>query len=402
MGGKSLQNGCFHPCRELRKRNLLKLKQLVTPTFFDRGQICKISQREERGTEKTERQRGKYPVQEMLEWISIGVSRKRHMGLIEETPEVLPCGQTPGLSPGQSKLCHLYQDHMPGVGRGARAGIDECQYQFRHRRWNCSIVHDSTVFGPVVKIGSREAAFTHAIAAAGVVHSISRACRDGQLGSCGCSRSGRPRDLHREWIWGGCGDNLEYGYKFTQGFVDVRERERTFRRGSREQGRALMNLHNNEAGRRAVIKTSRVTCKCHGVSGSCSLITCWQQLPSFRQIGDYLKDKYDGATEVRATRRGKLQIKDPQFNIPTANDLVYLEESPNYCIRNLTLGSLGTQGRVCNRTSHGMDGCSLMCCGRGYNTQKITIKERCHCKFHWCCFVDCKTCVRTVDIHTCK
>jgi hypothetical protein len=36
----------------------------------------------------------------------------------------------------------------------------------------------------------------------------------------------------------------------------------------------------------AVIKKSRVTCKCHGVSGSCSLITCWQQLAPFREIGE--------------------------------------------------------------------------------------------------------------------
>ena len=61
---------------------------------------------------------------------------------------------------------------------------------------------------------SREAAFAHAIGAAGVVHAISRSCRDGHLSSCGCSRTGRPRDLHRDWIWGGCGDNLEYGYKY--------------------------------------------------------------------------------------------------------------------------------------------------------------------------------------------
>lgn len=75
------------------------------------------------------------------------------MGLLEESPEPLPCSQTPGLSPGQTKLCHLYQDHMPGVSRGAKSGIDECQWQFRNRRWNCSIVNDATVFGPVVKIG---------------------------------------------------------------------------------------------------------------------------------------------------------------------------------------------------------------------------------------------------------
>lgn len=69
----------------------------------------------------------------------------------------------------------------------------------------------STVFDYVS--GSREAAFAHSIAAAGVVHSISRACREGQLSSCGCSRALRPKSLNQEWIWGGCGDNIEYGYK---------------------------------------------------------------------------------------------------------------------------------------------------------------------------------------------
>ncbi|XP_023711781.1 protein Wnt-5b isoform X2 [Cryptotermes secundus] len=338
-------------------------------------------------------------------WLNVGVQSTEVVRLPQ--PQYLIgasplCTQISGLSPGQTKLCQLYQDHMSGVGRGARAGIAECQWQFRHRRWNCSTAHDSTVFGPMLKIASREAAFAHAIGAAGVVHAISRACRDGQLSSCGCSRTGRPRDLHRDWIWGGCGDNLEYGYKFTQGFVDVREREKNYRRGSKDQGRSLMNLHNNEAGRRAVIKKSRVTCKCHGVSGSCSLITCWQQLAPFREIGDYIKDKYDGATEVRINRRGRLQIRDPRFNKPTANDLVYIDDSPNYCVRNLSVGSLGTHGRMCNRTSQGMDGCNLMCCGRGYNTQKTTVRERCDCKFHWCCYVDCKICVKTVDVHTCK
>ncbi|KAJ9582692.1 hypothetical protein L9F63_022959 [Diploptera punctata] len=292
------------------------------------------------------------------------------------------------------------EDHMGPVGRGVRMGITECQWQFITRRWNCSTVHNNTVFGPKVKTGSREAAFTHAIGAAGVVHSVARACREGQLSTCGCSRSGRPRELRRDWIWGGCGDNLEYAWGSHKSFWTYLEREKNYRRGSKEQGVSLMNIHNNEAA--AIIKKSRVTCKCHGVSGSCSLVTCWQQIAHFREIGDYLKDKYDGGTEVRVNRRGRLQIKDPRFNKPTANDLVYLDDSPNYCIRNLSVGSLGTQGRPCNRTSPGMDGCNLMCCGRGYNTQKTTVRERCDCKFHWCCRVECKTCERTMDTYMCK
>ena len=60
---------------------------------------------------------------------------------------------------------------------------------------------------------SKEAAFANAIASAGVVLSIARGCRDGQLNSCGCSSAGRPSDLKGEWMWGGCGDNIHYGYK---------------------------------------------------------------------------------------------------------------------------------------------------------------------------------------------
>lgn len=53
-------------------------------------------------------------------------------------------------------------------------------------------------------------------------------------------------------------------------------------------------------------------------------------------------DKYDGATEVKVNRRGRLSMRDPRFSVPTANDLVYLDDSPNYCLPNDTLGSLGS------------------------------------------------------------
>uniref|UniRef100_A0A8D2PLM7 Protein Wnt n=1 Tax=Zosterops lateralis melanops TaxID=1220523 RepID=A0A8D2PLM7_ZOSLA len=65
------------------------------------------------------------------------------------------CSQLPGLSPGQRKLCQLYQEHMVFIGEGARSAIKECQYQFRQRRWNCSTVDNTSVFGRVMKIGTK-------------------------------------------------------------------------------------------------------------------------------------------------------------------------------------------------------------------------------------------------------
>ncbi|CAB1419037.1 unnamed protein product, partial [Pleuronectes platessa] len=289
------------------------------------------------------------------------------------------CSQLSGLSQGQRKLCQLYQDHMIHIGDGAKTGIKECQYQFRQRRWNCSTVDNTSVFGRVMQIGdvgklsstsSRETAFTYAISAAGVVNAISRACREGELSTCGCSRAARPRDLPRDWLWGGCGDNVHYGYRFAREFVDAREREKNYPRGSAEHARTMMNVQNNEAGRQrskvrvwrgcvsaegptgaivesaclsgssgsngriggcrvlcllgskvegsrggrwgsdagvrgteAVYNLANVACKCHGVSGSCSLKTCWLQLADFRRVGEFLKEKYDSAAAMRTGRK---------------------------------------------------------------------------------------------------
>ncbi|KFV08624.1 Protein Wnt-5b, partial [Tauraco erythrolophus] len=306
------------------------------------------------------------------------------------------CSQLPGLSPGQRKLCQLYQEHMVFIGEGARSAIKECQYQFRQRRWNCSTVDNTSVFGRVMKIGSRETAFTYAVSAAGVVNAISRACREGELSSCGCSRTARPKDLPRDWLWGGCGDNVEYGYRFAKEFVDAKEREKNYVRGSEEQARMLMNLQNNEAGRRnsdLSLLVQNVVAGRRFLLAVCSIALITYSLA--RECGEL-------GSFLLCRRKGKLELVNNRFNMPTQEDLVYVDPSPDYCLRNETTGSLGTQGRLCNKTSEGMDGCELMCCGRGYDQFKSVQVERCHCKFHWCCYVKCKKCTEIVDQYVCK
>lgn len=153
---------------------------------------------------------------------------------------------------------------------------------------------------------------------------------------------------------------------------------------------------------KAVLELAHASCKCHGVSGSCSLKTCWLQLADFRKVGDLLKEKYDSAAAMKLNSRGRMVQMHSKFNAPTGDDLVYIDPSPDYCLKNQSTGSLGTVGRLCNKTSEGMDGCELMCCGRGYDQFKAEIVERCHCKFHWCCYVKCKRCSKTVDQFVCK
>ena len=87
---------------------------------------------------------------------------------------------------------------------------------------------------------------------------------------------------------------------------------------------------------------------------------------------------------------------------PGKEDLIYSEESPDYCTADRITGSLGTQGRVCNATSPGVDGCELLCCGRGYETHTTKTRVNCHCRFKWCCEVTCQTCTVKKHINTCR
>jgi len=82
-------------------------------------------------------------------------------------------------------------------------------------------------------------------------------------------------------------------------------------------------------------------CKCHGVSGSCSVRTCWRGLgasgPS--AAGSRLLRRYATAAEVRPRSGGRLP---PLYH---HDNLLYTIKSPDYCLPDKKRGSLGTIGR---------------------------------------------------------
>lgn len=151
-------------------------------------------------------------------------------------------------------------------------------------------------------------------------------------------------------------DNLKFGVQFSRKFVDAPEKSKTW---ENKNVRSLMNLHNNEAGRQVInssyeIKTllsvilslrkttinlkycqlykvffalcflskavahlMRMQCRCHGVSGSCELKTCWKNVPTFSQVGDYLKKKYQKSVQVSkvAVATNEMIVTNFNFNI---------------------------------------------------------------------------------------
>lgn len=63
------------------------------------------------------------------------------------------CEKFVGLTSRQRRICRRDVDNISAVRQGALLAIDECQYQFQRRRWNCSVVDPINVFGKVVATG---------------------------------------------------------------------------------------------------------------------------------------------------------------------------------------------------------------------------------------------------------
>ncbi|XP_026469567.1 protein Wnt-11b-like [Ctenocephalides felis] len=311
------------------------------------------------------------------------------LGLKHFSPESFDegsaCRQALGMSPRQTALCLAALDTMPHVARAAHLTLEACSTLLEDRRWNCSSALNAPVLGPDLARGTREQAFMYALGSAAVTLAIARACAAGELFHCSCAPPpGEPPGGN--FKWGGCSDNVRWGSLFAKRFLDATERthvtasvlhERRRRRRRRQRKLkdatknaviktiakkrklqadpdmikfhtrlAAMNLHNNRIGRKVVQQSQAITCKCHGVSGSCSVKTCWKALEALTVTGQKLLRKMDQAVEVAPRRLGtttQLSGVAPVVTAPMSNQLIYLTKSPDYCEEDLSAGSFGTK-----------------------------------------------------------
>nr|XP_002127850.1 protein Wnt-10a [Ciona intestinalis] len=334
------------------------------------------------------------------------------------------CGNVPGLTIRQSLVCARDPHAVASAIQGMQLAIHECKRQFKNNRWNCSsletknkIPHTSSF----LRTGYKETAFSYAIASAGVTHQVALACSLGKIDACPCQRpkkshlTASERRKYAEARRGpssmeesleifhhsGCSHDINFGLQFSTQFLDSRETAHDFM--------ATARLHNNRAGRLTVAGRMRRQCKCFGKSGSCDQKICWDETPDFRMVGKILKKKYDEAVVVgplnrlNTVRDNSLRLvhEKPSY---AAGDLLFFETSPDYCRADPSINILGTSGRYCNATGgrKQQDSCVNLCCGRGYRTYTETRTEKCNCRFHWCCFINCDNCTYTEDIAICN
>ncbi|XP_021520423.1 protein Wnt-9a [Meriones unguiculatus] len=297
----------------------------------------------------------------------------------------------------QRRMCR----RDPGVAETLVEAVSmsalECQYQFRFERWNCTL--EGRYRASLLKRGFKETAFLYAISSAGLTHALAKACSAGRMERCTCDEA--PDLENREaWQWGGCGDNLKYSSKFVKEFLG--------RRSSKDL-RARVDFHNNLVGVKVIKAGVETTCKCHGVSGSCTVRTCWRQLAPFHEVGKHLKHKYETALKVGSTTneatgeagaisppRGRASGSGGSDPLPRTPELVHLDDSPSFCLAGRF--SPGTAGRRCHREKN----CESICCGRGHNTQSRVVTRPCQCQVRWCCYVECRQCTQREEVYTCK
>ncbi|KAH9511891.1 Protein Wnt-7b [Dermatophagoides farinae] len=259
------------------------------------------------------------------------------------------CQRIPNLNRQQLKICQKSPEILSVIRKGIQIALSECQQlfsnriQLQHSSWNCSSWIQNSLNRLYVNItdidvkGTKEASFAHALFAAAVVYTLSEACTRSNFPYCSC-RSSTKKDynhqidmfdimdysssslssffttttssssssinednsiqssdnlilLNQEWKWNGCSHNIQFGMETARIFLDSSEHQSI-------TPYSLINLHNNNVGRKIIRDGLIFRCQCHGISGSCTLRTCWHTIRGFRQATQLLYNRYIKAKMV--------------------------------------------------------------------------------------------------------
>ncbi|VDN06451.1 unnamed protein product [Thelazia callipaeda] len=269
-------------------------------------------------------------------------------------------------------MCRRISDLMPVLIQASQTTVSTCQEIFSDRRWNCSSVLRAPNFKFDLTKGTREQAFVYALSSAAITHHVAKACVSGDLPYCPCGLNSPATSADATYKWKGCSDNVLYGQRVSREWADASWRRKWRRPGNgstyskrnhpellddwvyingdisdRKSGadlppRARMNEHNNEVGRQITQESLYRKCKCHGVSSSCNVRTCWNTLPDVHVIALKLRERYSEASPLsELLAESEYSDKAMQGEL-SKQHLVFLRSSPDYCVEDSRTGSYGT------------------------------------------------------------
>ncbi|KAI6176352.1 Protein Wnt-4 [Aphelenchoides bicaudatus] len=325
------------------------------------------------------------------------------------------CNSLPGLTRKQLEICKRNKFTMSIIFNELKNISEVCKEQFMNEKWNCPLNHHLGIMPS--KTANKESAYVHALFAGAVSHAVATACAKGQIAECQCGDQPHGAAQDSDFVWAGCADNVRYGNYFSRRFVDAAEKHKM-------DSKSLMHLHNNRVGRKVLASSMYTNCRCHGVSGSCVTKTCYKKLPDLDKFARILKRKYEHAQQVtimpdkeglilkpisRTERYINARLSStpiPAFKYSTnmqtpANkgELVFLDESPDYCMPDPKQDIRGTSGREC----FSEDQCHELCCGRGWKVINKWKEENCNCRLVQKTFqVECNVCTKLEQRKYCR
>lgn len=211
-----------------------------------------------------------------------------------------------------------------------------------------------------------------------------------------------------KFAWNGCDEVIKFGFRVAKMYLDSQDL-------MHDEASRIINAHNYQVGRHAVIRKMKKRCKCHGVSGACQINTCWTVLPDMSEVGEYLKRQYRIAAKVGAMSAIETDTAtlNKELAAISVDKLVFADASPDYCYEEPKLGINGTLGRYCSRAKHRPDGtevsrnerdsCDRLCtkCGYRIKRERLNVEKQCDCRFVYCCSVECKRCPHVEETFKC-
>ncbi|XP_065831766.1 protein Wnt-7b-like [Oscarella lobularis] len=300
------------------------------------------------------------------------------------------CENFPLKGRAQRDVCQHYPTAMTAIIRGVQLAINRTKIDLQKRKWDGSSLTNPKFGQNLLKKACKETAFSHAVISAGIAYAVTESCYQGEIRNCQCDNG------LKRGPWDGCSADVKFGVKISGQLMDGAETSHSFH--------SEINIYNNRVGRLAVERSREEKCYCHGMSGACTIMTCFMQLPPFSRITKNLVEAYNHPVKTASNDVGR-PMRPSEWKLKNQakeDQLVYLSPSPNFCRKSVREGSVGTKGRLCE-LEHGHEGsCRTLCCGRGSKVQQKVNLRKCHCSFQFCCSVRCKTCKDTELYHVCR